>query len=77
MSLSVDWTDVGINWSAKVVTWNKNLLFLESGDGEEWESCSQGLRVTEAVGCRSLPVSVHVSHLLAVTLGMRKEKVGN
>ena len=77
MSLSADWTDVGINWSAKVETGNKNLLSLESGDGKELESCSQELRVTEAVGCRSLLVSVHVSHFLAVNSGMRKGKVGN
>ena len=77
MSLSADWTDVGINWSAKVETGSKNLPSLESEDGEEWGSCSQGLRVTEAVGCQSLPVSVHVSHFLVVNSGMRKGKVGN
>ena len=77
MSLSADWTDVEINWSAKVETGSKNLPSPESEDGKELELCSRGLRVTEAVGCRLLLVSVHVSHLLVVNSGMHKGKVGN
>ena len=49
MSLSGDWTDVRISWSARVVSGSKNLLVLESGDGEGWELCSQELQITEAV----------------------------
>ena len=39
MSLSGDWTDVKISWSARVASENK--LLLESGDGKGWELCSQ------------------------------------
>ena len=75
MSLSGDWTDVKISWSARVASENK--LLLESGDGKGWELCSQEIRVSEAVRCLSLPVSVHVNHLLVADSEMRKGKVGN
>ena len=77
MSLSGDWTDVRISWSARVVSGSKNLLVLESGDGEGWELCSQELQITEAVRCLLLPVSVHVNHLLVADSEMHKGKVGN